>query len=85
MRFACERENSDNYVPVVQSFISRLVYIFYNVVWWLPLVLVLIGTIDYRTAFNAFFVIIIVRAVANLYRNNVLSLEQAESFPLRAP
>jgi hypothetical protein len=85
MRFAWERENSPDYVPVVQSFISRIVYIFYNVVWWLPLVLALIGTIDYRTAFNAFFVIIIVRAVANLYRNNVLSLEQAESFPLRAP
>jgi hypothetical protein len=78
-------KNSPNYVPVEQSFTSRLIYIVYNVVWWLPLVLALIGTIDYPTAFTAFFAIIIIRAVANLYRNNVLNLEQAESFPLRAP
>jgi hypothetical protein len=40
---------------------------------------------DYRTGFLAFFVVIIIRAVANLYRNNVLTLEQAERFPLRIP
>jgi len=85
MRFAWERENSPNYVPIEQSFTGRLIYIVYNVVWWLPLVLALIGTIDYRNAFIPFFVIIIIRAIANLYRNNLLSLEQAESFPLRAP
>jgi len=41
--------------------------------------------IDYRTGFIAFFVVIIIRAVANLYRNNILKWEQAEIFPLRIP
>jgi len=39
---------------------------------------------DYRTGFIAFFVVVTIRAVANLYRNNFLTLEQAEIFPLRA-
>jgi hypothetical protein len=41
--------------------------------------------IDYRAGFVSFFVLIIVRAVANVYRNNFLTLEQAERFPLRVP
>jgi hypothetical protein len=41
--------------------------------------------IDYRTGFIVFFIVTILRAAANLYRNNVLTPEQAESFPLRAP
>lgn len=41
--------------------------------------------IDYRTGFIAFFVVIIIRDVANLYRNNILKWEQAEIFPLRIP
>jgi hypothetical protein len=40
--------------------------------------------IDYRTGFIAFFVVTVIRAGVNLYRNNVLNPEQAESFPLRA-
>jgi hypothetical protein len=39
----------------------------------------------HRTGSVAFFVITIIRTGANLYRNNVLTPEQAESFPLRAP
>jgi hypothetical protein len=41
--------------------------------------------IDYRTAFVSFLVITIIRAIANVYRNNVLSLDEGELFPLRAP
>ena len=85
MRFAWEREKSANYVPVKQSFTSRLIYIAYNVVYFILIVLPFIGTIDYRTGFIVFFVFIIIRAGANLYRNNVLKPEQAESFPLRSP
>jgi hypothetical protein len=40
---------------------------------------------DYRTGFIVFFVVIIIRAVANLIRNNVLKPEQGENFPLRIP
>jgi len=57
----------------------------YNVVWWIPIVLPFVGTIDYRTGFIAFFIVTLIRLVANLLRNNVLKPEQAESFPLRSP
>jgi hypothetical protein len=85
MRFAWIRENSADTVPVKQSFASRLIFIAYNLVWWLPILLTFVGIIDYRTGFVAFFAITIIRAGANLYRNNVLTPEQAESLPLRAP
>ncbi len=55
----------------------------YYVSWWIPIILAF--TIDYRTGFIAFLVLIIIRAVANLYRNNFLTLEQGERFPLRVP
>ena len=85
MRFAWLRENSENTVSIEQSPISRLVYIVYNVVWWIPVVLAVVGIIDYGTAFVVFFVFTLIRAVANLYRNNFLTPEQAEVFPLRSP
>jgi len=85
MRFAWLRENSANHVSAKQSFTNRLIFIAYNVVWWIPIVLPFTKTIDYRTGFIAFFVVTIIRAGVNLYRNNVLKPEQAESFPLRAP
>lgn len=46
--------------------------------------LALTKIIDLRTAFIALFVLTFIRAVVNLYRNNVLNPEQAESFPLRS-
>jgi hypothetical protein len=85
MRFAWLRKNSVNDISVEQSFTNRLIYIAYNVIWWIPIVLPFIKIIDYRTGFIAFFIVTIIRAVANLYRNNVLTPEQAESYPLRAP
>ena len=85
MRFAWLRENSPNHVSVTPSLTNRLIFIAYNVVWWIPVVLPFTRTIDYRTGFIAFLVVTIIRAVANLYRNNVLTPEQAENFPLRAP
>jgi len=57
----------------------------YNLVWWVPIVLPFTKTIDYRTGFLAFTAITVLRLCANLYRNNVLELEQAERFPFRAP
>ena len=85
MRFAWERENSADYVPVEQSFISRLVYIAYNVIYLILIALPFLGTVDYRTGFMVFFVFILIRAAANLYRNNVLEAPQAEAFALRSP
>ena len=85
MRFAWLRENSANTISVEQSSTNRLIFVVYNANWWLPVVLALVGSIDYGTAFVAFFVFILIRAGANLYRNNLLTPEQAESFPLRSP
>ena len=84
MRFAWLLENSADYVPVKQSISSRLIYLAYNVIWWIPIVLVVTKIIDYWTAFTLLFVLTLIRAVVNLYRNNILNPEQAESFPLRA-
>jgi len=84
MRFAWLKKNSTNDVSAKQSFINRVIYIAYNVIWWIPIVLPFTGIIDYRTGFIAFFIVTMIRAAANLYRNNVLNPEQAESFPLRA-
>jgi len=50
-----------------------------------PIILAFTTIIDYRTGFIAFFVIILTRAIANLYRNNFLTLEQAEIYPFRIP
>ena len=85
MRFAWLRENSSDPVPDNQSTSDRIIYITYNVIWWIPIVLTLTKIIDYRTGFIAFFAITVIRAAANLYRNNVLEPDQAEFFPLRAP
>jgi hypothetical protein len=85
MRFAWLRKNSANTVSVKQSLTNQITFVAYNVVWWIPVVLPFTKTIDYSTGFIAFAVITGVRSGANLYRNNVLTLEQAERFPFRAP
>jgi hypothetical protein len=84
MRFAWLNKNLANEASVKQSLADRLVYIAYNLVWWIPIVLVIFKIIDYQTAFIALFVLTLIRAVVNLYRNNVLNPKQAERFPLRA-
>ena len=85
MQFAWLRENSEEQVPAKAGLANRLVFIAYNLIWWVPIVLGLTKIIDYQTAFVAFFVITILRAVANVIRNNFLTLAQAETFPFRAP
>jgi hypothetical protein len=84
-RFAWLREKSGNDIRFSESLASKLITITYNLVWWVPVVLGFAKVIDYRTGILTFFVITVVRDLANLYRVNVLTLEQAERFPLRAP
>ena len=74
-----------HYVPIKKSLANRFTFITYNVVYWIPLILPFTRIIDFRTGFIGFFLIIIIRAAANLYRNNFLKVEQAEAFPLRSP
>ena len=60
-------------------------FVAYNVIYWIPVILPFTPIMDYRTGFVSVFVVIVIRAVANVYRNNFLTLEQAERFPLRIP
>lgn len=85
MRFAWLREQAGNDDAVEQSPTNRLIFVIYNAVWWVPIVFVILGLFDPRTGLITFAVITAVRAVANLYRNNVLPVEQGEVFPFRAP
>jgi hypothetical protein len=84
MRFAWIKKNSADYVDGEQSATYRLMRMAYNAAWWVPLVLVLTKAIDYRTGFIAFGILTVIRLAANLYLNNGLDPEQAESFPFRA-
>ena len=63
----------------------RFIFFVYNMVYWVPVVLPFTPVMDYRTGFIAFFGIVVTRAIINAYRNNVLTLEQGERFPLRVP
>ena len=56
----------------------------FNATFWIALLFPFIGIIDYGTGLIAFFVVTIMRLVANIYRINVVKPEQAENFPLRA-
>jgi hypothetical protein len=85
MRFAWLREKSGEPAPAKPGLANRLIFIAYNLIWWAPILLGFFKVLDYQTAFIAFLVITIVRAISNLVRNNLLTLEQAEVFPFRAP
>jgi hypothetical protein len=85
MQLAWQRENSPNTVSVKQSITNRLVYIAYNIIYFVPIVLPFTKVIDYSTGFIMLFIVLIIRAIVNIYRNNVLNLEQAESLPFRSP
>ena len=85
MRFAWLRENSDNYVAVKQGFTHPLSLIrkAYSLAFWIFLV-PFITTMEYRTGFIAFTVIIFIMLSANLYVNLLkFKPEQYESFPFR--
>ncbi|MCP4223013.1 MAG: hypothetical protein GY773_06700 [Actinomycetia bacterium] len=85
MRFAWLRTKAGSEQAPAASPAGRLLLVAYNVVWWVPIALAVVGVLSYRSAFLSFLVITIFRAVANLYRNNVLPVEVAQRFPLRSP
>ena len=85
MRFAWQRENSADKDSAKENTTSRISYIIYNIVYWAPIVLTFTGVIDYRTGFITFSIILIIRAAANLYRNNVPMADEGEYFALRSP
>ena len=87
MRFAWHKKKSAGNVSDTKKPMGlvRLIMVVYNIIWWLPIVLTFTRIIDYRTGFIAFLTITIIRLIANLLRNNFLTQEQAERFPLRMP
>lgn len=85
MRFAWFRKTSPAFMPGYQSAINRVLFVGFNVVYWVPVVLPIAGVIDYRACCVGFTAIIVTRLVLNLYRNNVLTPQQAVYFPFRAP
>ena len=86
-RFAWERENATDSNPIKLNASSpiNLIFVAYNIVYWVPIVLAFTHVIGYRTGFIAFFGIVVFRALANVIRNNYLTLEQAEVYPFRIP
>ena len=74
MRFAWLRQKQGLEDPKMSTS-ARLTYIGYNVIWWLPVVLVILGVWSYRAAAIGFIALTVFRALANLYRNNVLPIE----------
>ena len=87
MRFAWLKKSSAKQAAGKKVFTHpfNLIMMVYNIIWWIPIVLTFTGTLDYNTGFIVFFIVTVIRLVANLIRNNILKGEQAESFPLRAP
>ena len=84
MRFAWLRKKQRSEDPTMSTG-ERLIFIGYNVIWWLPVVLVIFDVWSYRTGAIGFVVVTVARALLNLYRNNLLPIEAAQRFPLRAP
>ena len=54
-RLAWLRQQSADSAPIDASTTNRLIFIAYNVIRWIPIVLAFIKLIDYRVAFFAFF------------------------------
>lgn len=71
--------------PATAGTTDRLILVAYNTVWWIPVVLPVLGIISYRAGLLGFAAVTLVRAAINLYRNNVLPIERGSEFPLRLP
>ena len=85
MRFAWLRESSGSPDSLGASGINQIIFVAYNLIWWVPIVLGFFKVLDYRMASIIFLSITIFRAIANVIRNNFLSPARAEAFPLRSP
>lgn len=84
MRFAWLRTKANREAPVATAS-ERLTLVAYNLIWWVPIVLPILGVLSYRTGFFTFLAITVLRALINTYRINVMPVEAAERLPLRQP
>ncbi|MHC5037400.1 MAG: hypothetical protein ACYTHM_08815 [Planctomycetota bacterium] len=72
-------------VSFKETVVNRIIFVAYNVVWWIPVPFPFIGVISYKSGFILVAAITSFRLIANVFRVNVLSLERAVSFPFRIP
>lgn len=86
-RFAWDRARADDPTPrkVGPGHPYTWILVAYNVVYWVPIVLPFTGHLSYHEGAIGLALVVAVRTGANLVRNNLLTLEQAEIFPLRIP
>ena len=84
MRFAWLRTKEGRDAPATTP-TERLTLIAYNLAWWIPVVMPILGLISYRAGFVAFLAVTVVRALVNGYRINVMPVAAAERLPLRQP
>ena len=85
MRFAYLREKLGKDKKIENSTLSLVIMIVYNVIWWAPIILAFTKVIDYKTGFIFFLGLTVFRALANIFRNNILKGDTAEKFPFRQP
>ena len=84
MRFAWLRTKDQRDAPAATAR-ERFALVTYNAIWWVPLVLPILGVISSRTGFLTFLAVTVLRALINGYRINVMPVAAAERFPLRQP
>ncbi len=85
MRFAWMRSKEGPEQSPALSSAERFVFVAYNVVWWVPVFLAVVGILSWRAGSLGFLGVTVFRAVANVYRNNVLPVAAGQRFPLRSP
>lgn len=85
MRFAWLSTSQGSEHPRVKTPTERLLLISYNAVWWVPVVLPLLGLMSWRAGTIGFLAVTVIRASINLWRINIMPIEVAQRFPLRLP
>ncbi len=70
--------------PVMTS-AERLILVVYNLTWWVPVLLAVLGILSFWAGSLGFVTISVLRAVVNVCRINALPIEAAQRFPLRSP
>lgn len=85
MRFAWQKKNSDDHASKHEFTLPlALIRMAYNIAFW-AFLLPFITTMNFRTGFILFAIIILVRLSANLYVNALkLTPAQYDSFPFRS-
>ena len=85
MRFAWLRGKEGSERPPIMTSAIRVAFVTYNLIWWVPVFLTVLGLMSFWAGSLGFMVMSVLRAVVNAYRINVLPVDAAQRFPLRSP